>query len=256
MTTTEVTETRVTETSKNEVANPSDVAAWGDGMSMSTQDTVIPKVSAMQGLSPLVVDGKAVMGEFRDSVDGVLLGGLDKPVHLIPFLMEKTWVEFDMVVLDGDLERKFKGEIPITADNENLPWKDEANNIERDYNYNLYCLLPEHVKKGTDMVHVVSLRRTSRRTGAELSTLMYTRNKKAGLPPCHYTILLSGKKISKGTKTYVVMGATKDRPITEKEGALAFEWFKTIKAGGHKVDTSEFTESTGPKYQEGETEKF
>ena len=228
--------------------------AFGDE-TVSAKELVLGKILAMQGLSQLVTDGIAKFGEIRESLDGKLLGDLDKPVHLIVFKREMTWVEFDT----SSGERVFKTIIPVTPQNEDLPWKDEENEIERDYCYNFYCLLPGDIAGGAAMPLVLSLRRTSTKAGQRLSTLMYVSNKKAGLPPPYFTVMLSGKKVSAENKNYVVMNITKDRVASKEEMLEALEWYKTLATKSHKTDDSDLqTDSAAKKdhYEEGESEQY
>src|SRR3954471_23034774 len=67
---------------------PVNMDDWGMPK-LTAQDVVLPKILAMQGMSKLVTDGVAVMGEFRDSLNNVVLGDLKNPIEFIPFHLEK-----------------------------------------------------------------------------------------------------------------------------------------------------------------------
>ena len=70
------------ETAVSNVAH--DLSAWGE-TEVTSKDIVIPKILCMQGLSDLVSDGKAKMGDFVDSLEGNILGDIDNPVAFVPF---------------------------------------------------------------------------------------------------------------------------------------------------------------------------
>ena len=75
------------------------VSDWGNDVYLGANDIVIPKILPMQGLSQMVADGKAMMGEFRDSLSGEKLGSIAEPIPVVPFHVEKVW---DVLEEDGD----------------------------------------------------------------------------------------------------------------------------------------------------------
>jgi len=72
---------------------------WDNDVYLGANDIIIPKILPMQGLSVMVADGKAMMGEFRDSLSGEKLGSIAEPIPFIPFHVEKVW---DILEEDGD----------------------------------------------------------------------------------------------------------------------------------------------------------
>jgi hypothetical protein len=207
-----------------------DLGEWGTG-DISSKDLIIPKILAMQGLSELVTDGKAKIGDFVDSVSGEVLGSIEKPLSFVPFHMEKTWI----------ISRKKKGEQKfefekyeaVTPQNMELPFesKDGDDEIKNEYALQFYVLLPHD----TSMPYVLTFKSTSLRSGKVLSTQMYVRNRAAGLVPPAYIMELGGKKEKNDKGTFVVMetkpkGKTPDALIAE-----CLNWYKVIKAGGAKV---------------------
>lgn len=224
------------------VAGPS-LQDWGVNEEVSSRDLIIPKILAMQGLSDLVTAGDAKIGDFVDSLTGVVLGSIDKPVEFVPFHMEKVWIISTRK--KGESKYEFDRYEPVTAMNQNYPFEEEVGDIQTKYEYTLqfYVLLPSD----TSMPYVISFKSTSQRAGKVLSTQMFIRNKAAGKAPAAVTMLLGGKKEKNDKGTFVVMevkpkGATE--PAIEAE---AFKWFKVIKAGKAQV-AAERSEASDVQY--------
>lgn len=230
-----------------------DMEIWGVPQQVSAQDMVIPKILAMQGLSVLVTERKAQMGEFRDSLSGELLGSIDKPVEILPFYLQKVWD-----VLEEELDNKGKPsgkfkwartkpliENPAHPDyNDNLPWEGEENgvkikNIRR---FNFFCLIPSQVAEGSAMPYVLSFKSTSLKEGKKLYTTMYVRNIKAGLPPAAFTFNLAGIIDKNDQGSYVVPQVSSARKSTPEELKECLSWIKMINKGAVKIDESELTD--------------
>lgn len=203
---------------------------WGAG-DVSSRDLVIPKILAMQGLSELVSEGKAKLGDFVDSVSGEVLGSIEKPVEFIPFHMEKKWIISRKKKGEGKFE--FERYEDVTAQNMDYPFEAQEgeDTIKYEYTLQFYVLLPHD----TSMPYVISFKSTSLRSGKVLSTQMYVRNRAAGLVPPAYVMELGGKKEKNDKGTFIVMetkpkGKTPDNLLIE-----CLNWYKVIKAGGAKV---------------------
>lgn len=207
-----------------------DVDSWGDS-SLTTDDLVVPRVLAMNHMSDLVKQKKADFGEFRDSLEGSLLGSLEKPMLFVPFHLEKVWFEYEIV--KG--KRQYSSQFAVTAANEKLAWRDEEAGVERDKVYNFYVLLPDQVAAGSSFPYLLSFRRTSMKAGQQLATIMYARNKRAGLPPAATVFSLGGRVVSGDGGEYIVLGVQTERKSSEDELGEAFSWFETVKQGQAKV---------------------
>lgn len=219
------------------VNEPVNLQDWGVG-ELTSKDIIIPKILPMQGLSKLVTDGKAVMGEFRDSLNGTLLGNAEKaPLEFVPFYMEKVWVIFEEKA--GTM--KFSKQVPIDPSNEN--WEIEeviaGVKIRRDRCMNFYVLLPSDVAQGGAIPYILSFRRTSLRAGQKLATQMFLKNIKAGKTPASVAMQLSGTRTTNDKGTFIVLDATEKRASSDEEVKEAFGWVKAIREGKTKVDTSD-----------------
>jgi len=219
---------------------------WGAPV-VSSQDIVIPKILPMQGMSVAVTDGKASMGEFRDSLSNNLLGKIDEPVHVIPFYMEKMW---DILEETADGKFKWKKSVPVVENpaspdyNDNWKWEAEVQglkvkNVRR---FNFYVLLPSEVADGSSIPYIFSFKSTSIKEGKKLFTQMYVRCAKAGMPPAAYTIKIGGVRQKNDQGTFIVPNFAIDRKTTEAELTECLYWIKMIKGGKTKVDDSDIVE--------------
>lgn len=226
-----------------EVALSTTVEDWGTDVFLGGQDIIIAKILPMQGPSELVTDGKAVIGEFRDSLSSEKLGSIADPIHIVPFHVEKVW---DILEEDGDQFKWVRSE-PLIEDpvkpgyNDNLPWNDKENGIDikRVRRMNFYVMIVSQLEGGTAMPYVLSFKSTSYREGKKLFTQMYMRNRRSNLPPPAYTFKLSGTKEKNDKGTFIVLKIDLDRRSTNEEMKECLSWFQLIRKGSVKVDTSE-----------------
>lgn len=224
-------------------AHYTNLEEWG-APEVLGQDILISKILVMQPSSEMVADGKANLGEFRDSVQGTKLGSQTEPIEVIPFYVQKFW----------DIHTEENGQYPWTrseplienpadkAYNDNLPWQDvEAGKpIKRVRRMNFFVLLPSEVKAGTSLPYILSFRSTSYVEGKKVYSQMYLRNKRAQLPPAAYTFKVSAakQKNEKG-QSWFVPTVELGRQSTKEELQDAFNWFKTVKTTAIKVDDSD-----------------
>lgn len=240
----------------NEIA-PLEASAWGDEF-VGTSDVVIPKILPMQGLSQLVIDEKARIGDFMDSVSGEKLGSISEPIQIIPFMVQKFW---DIMEEDDEGNFKWVKSEPLIENplekgyNDNLPWSDKIDGVEvkRVRRMNFFCLIPKELAKGNDIPYILSFKSTSFREGKKLFTQMFVRNKKAGLAPCAFSFILAGVKQKNDKGTYVVPTLSMGPKATNEEVAKAFEWYKLIKGGGVKVDDSDLEREAQAVFSEEDT---
>ena len=220
-----------------ELTTAQELNAWGV-QEISSQDILIPKILCMQGLSQFVADGNAQIGEFRDSVNGTLLGSISNPIKFIPVHIDKVWV---LSKKTGD-RYKFSHMEPVTRENENFAWDftDEQGELwRRDYTMNCYCILPIDVDHGMPMPYTISFRRTSLRAGKKLFTQMYVRNRQAGKVPPAMVMQLSGKREKNDLGTFIVLDCEMHSASNQDEIAAAFDLYKTIQGGNVRVDHSD-----------------
>lgn len=242
-------ETQMQSKQSNEVANLNDAATWGGGQTLTSNDIVIGKILPLNYMSDKVKEKKGEYGEFRDTVTNKLFGDLKTPLEIIPFHMEKKWIEFDLISnRAGAKKREFKQVIPIIDNasspgfNDNLPYVDEGNNLERDRIMDFYVLIPNEVKDGSAMPYIVSFRRTSLKAGKTLATQMFARNRKVNLSPAAVVMKLSGQDVTNDKGSYIVQNVEASRRTTNEELKEAFEWFNLVRGGKTRIDDTDYKE--------------
>jgi hypothetical protein len=215
---------------ESSVAIHQDLSAWGDTQ-VSSNDIVMPKILAMQGLSQFVMDGAAKFGDFCDSLSGEVLGSISKPIEFIPFLMDKVWI---ISKREGQ-KYQYSHTEPVTADTENLPWEDidaEGKAIKREYVRAFYVLIP-----GRPIPYTLAFKGTSAKSGKILATQMYITNRMSNLSPAGVVMTLEGVKQQNDNGTYVVMSVKANRKTTPEEEGQALQWFKTISKQASRISS-------------------
>lgn len=226
-------------------------ADWGNTQ-ITSQDMVIPKILPLQHMSDKVKDKQGEYGEFRDTLSNELFGDLETPFEVLPFLMQKKWLEFSMIPQkNGGFKREYSGTTPIQDNpliegyNDDLPLRDEATKIERDRVLDFFVLIPGEIVTGTALPYVLSFRRTSLKAGQKLATQMYVKNKNAGKSPAAVVMEMSGKDKENDDGSFVVQDINPKRQATDLEVNEALKWFKVIKQSANvKVDESDFKKET------------
>lgn len=229
---------------------------WGAPMPLGS-DIVLSKILPMQLTSKLVADAKAAFGEYRDSISGEKLGSLTEPRPWIPFHVQKFW---DIMQPDEEGTFKFVRMEPLVenpadpAYNDNLPWMDKVDGIEtkRVRRMNFYMIDPNQVADGSAMPYILSFKSTSYKEGKKLYTQMYMRNRKVGLPPPGYTIVLGLDKQKNDEGSWVTPSYELGRKSTPEEMQECLNWFKLINKGGVKVDDSDLESEVSVTMPEGD----
>lgn len=237
----------VVQKTENKLSTQELANEWGV-VAQPSQDMLIPKILPMQLTSVLVSEGKALFGEFRDSINGNLFGTCDKPFEFVPFYIDKAW---DMLQMkDGQFQ--YVKSIPLIENpldagyNDNLPRETQAENdlgilVETKYvrRMNVFVLLSSEIKSGTAMPYVISFKSTSIKEGKKLYTQMYVRNIRSGLPPAAFMFTLSGVKVKNDKGSYMISTVSLGRQTTTEELTECLSWLKLVRKGAVKVDTSD-----------------
>ena len=237
-------------TKKEETALSTDVemGEWGSEQEISSQDVMISKILPMQGSSKLIGEGKAMFGEYRDSVTGDLIGKYDTPLEFIPFHCEKFWI----VSKEDGTRFKYSHREPITRQNEGREWIEEIDGVKQKNEYTMmfYVLLPKDIEKGIATPYTMQFKSTSIKGGKNLFTQMFVRNKQMKKTPASFVMNLLGSKKQKDDNTWIVLDVAVNRETKQEELAAAFDLFKAVKGGDAKVDHSDFdkpAEKSAPK---------
>ncbi len=157
---------------------------------------LIPYVLLMQGLSKLVAERKAQLGDLIHGGRKEKLGDPETPVEIIPLTFTNTWALSEEV--GGKFE--FRKQEPLNASNQDLPWDfmQYGANWKRTKSFNLFALVKkdvaieqEEAKKvaagGTPdpakglLPVIISFRSKSYKAGKALNT-HFAMAKKMGVP--------------------------------------------------------------------------
>lgn len=210
---------------------------------VDSKDILIPKLLVMQGLSKLVVEDKAQMGDFVDSVNGEILGSArekaPKPVTIIPIKTFKTWIEYEKI---DDKKLEFRGIVPMDETNANWPLEEvkDGRDMRRDRCINFYVLLKD---KPDDLPYLMTFKRTSYRAGMKLAThfkkceLAALRGKP--VPPAATMFDVTATKTSNDQGTFYVFDVVQKEATAPEHLKLAWEWFQMFRTASVKVDNSD-----------------
>jgi hypothetical protein len=225
--------------------------SWGlEGV--DNKDILIPKLLIMQGLSKLVTEEKAQMGDLVNSVTGEVIGTArgekQRPCFIIPIKTFKTWVEFKV---EGS-KKTFSRVVPY--DETNAHWKredtnDQGEKVERDECINFYVLL---ANQPDSLPYVITFRRTSMRAGKKLATHFkmceLARARGQAVPPAATTFALTGSKVTNDKGTYYVADIAAQGPTQKEALKIAYEWYLTLKQSEAKikVDNSDLESTDAP----------
>lgn len=227
-------------------------AAWGGSSQVSQQDIIIPRIFLMQPMSDKVTAGEAAFGEFRESLSNEKLGDFKEALNVIPFMMKKVFVEYELIPENnGKIKKVFIKQYPIVPANESLPYTDRMEienrdgsnkrtaDVSRDRVLQFYVLLPNEIDTGSALPYIISARRSSMQAGKKLATQMFVKNAMAGKTPASVMMKISSKKESNDEGTFAVLdvapiGATPDKYVAE-----AFKWLNLLNQGAVKEHQEE-----------------
>ena len=223
-----MTTTEIAIQSDNASALAKDVSAYQD-FTPAADDLLFPRVSWMVGTSDLVQKGEAVVGEFRDNINGELYGKIDEPFEFIPLMMTKLyWVS----VLDPT--PKFKRIEPFEL---GLPRQssEDGKPIQRMVIYQFFCIKPDQAAVGMTVPFVLSFKSTAEKVGKKLLNQMFVANKMKGLSPAAVVHTLGGRWIENDKGKYIVPEVKPVRMSSDTELEAAAGWAKTLNGGGGKI---------------------
>lgn len=221
-------------------------AIW-DAPALTQRDVIIPSLLLLQPMSPQVTDSKNKFGDIIETLNGEVLGDMNGGFDLVPFKLVKLFV-----VRKNNEDKDFVMTVPLTPENESLPYEDEmeidgrVEKILRDRVLKFYVLLRSELETGTAIPYTVSFKRSSHQAGQKLVTQMFIKNVNANKTPASTMIRLSAIKKTKDTKTWAAFdvqtaGVTDDAYIAE-----AFRWLELINGGKVKEQSvDEQEQATG-----------
>lgn len=211
-----------------------DLAEFGE---ISSQDLIIPRILVMQGLSDMVANGDAKLGELRENINNSLLGSIEKPLEIIPFKFEKVWREQE----EGAKEpREIKPIFSNPADpryNEDLPFEYADENgvsMRRFKAYRFFVMLPSRLQS---MPHMIEFKSTSLSAGKKIINQASELVRKGKKPyGSVFNLVVSKQSNKKGT--FAVLDVKVARDIKEDEAGEVQVWLSRMKTTKVKVDES------------------
>lgn len=222
-------------------------------LGVETKDLVIASIQVMQGTSALVGDEKAKVGEIVNMQTEEILGGVDKPIKILPLKMYKTLRIYNV----ANSSFKFLREEPLTAKNDKLSneamerIQTEDGEIEvpvkRYHSFNFFVLLKTDMDKGEGFPCLIRFRSTGMNAGRTLATYLYKLVFFRKKPYSTFISLLT-KKEKKETAVYgvPVIDTKNTLAATPEEIQAAEDWLAMLAAGNYKVDErEEFSEEIG-----------
>lgn len=209
-----------------ELALPEELSGdWGTE-EVTSEDVIIPKLLLMHGQSELVQEGKATQGDIVRSTDHAILAKKGEWVEVIPFMMNKTWINKEEV--DGKFE--WRGEEPLTPANSDLPWEYEKNGTtwRRDRAYNYYALVVKDLAEGKFQLPIrLQFQRTSHRAGKQIAN-WFSECKMEKKPPAlrHWVV---GSELIKGDKhNYHIFKVEAGGETSMEELQACKKWYMEI----------------------------
>jgi hypothetical protein len=215
-------------------------AAWG-AEDIRQEDIIVPKILIMQGLSKMVSDDNvgAKLGEFRDSLDGKLLGSTKDAVEFVPFRIQKSWTLSEEV--NGKME--YCGTEPVTPENVGAEWdyEEKGQKKRRDQTLTVFALRPSEIKEGAAFPYAIVFKRTSYTAGRKLMTA-FAKLSALGQPAAAKVFALSATKTENEKGTYFVLDVREARTSTKEELAAGYQWYQTVTQQGSKVKVDDADE--------------
>lgn len=205
----------------------------GANKNITQSDIELKRLKLSQGTSDIVQEGKMPVGRFYNSQDSTELGSADSPAEFILFYMDKVWMEYDLVWNEKKQEdvREFKRVVPVTAENADLDYIEEANKVARDFTYNYYLLSVKELEKGASIPYVFSMSRIQTKSAKNLNSKL-SEIAANGLPSFAYVFEFSceGKQKGEGEdiKKWQQIIVNTGRISSDSEMEEANRWFEIL----------------------------
>jgi hypothetical protein len=213
-------------------------ADWG-AESVDAKDMMIPKVLLMQGLSKLVAEEKAAMGDLIDSVSFAKLGDKKTPLEIIPFYSFKTWIILQKK--PGEEKYDYVETLSMDSSNEHLDPNEtleDGTEIRRDRVISFYVLLAKDFEEGAVLPYVVAFRRKSYPTGKKVVN-HFKNMSMMRMPPAAKKLLLSCRLEQNDKGTFYVFDVAQGAKSSQDEIDMAKVWYDNVKTKSYKVDDSD-----------------
>lgn len=235
---------------------------------VDSADIMVPRILLAQGLSQSVTAGKAKMGDFTNSMTGVVLGNENEPITFIPITMKKYWKKFEIV----GKKRQFRGTELFTAATRSWPREEmkpsQANPAveakwENDLTIDVIGFTEDDVQDPIALPVAVSFTRTSYKTGQKFATHFASLDAAEGgqIPYHSYMMLLScakkqndsgtfytfdvnnkfeGKKVAKTPEKYLAKIDRWSKILNDNSRTVIIDEADDVEVASSSVDESRF----------------
>lgn len=199
---------------------------------VDSSDILIPKILLMQPSSEMVADGKATIGDFRNSVSGEKHGTIVDPFLFVPFHFVKKWD-----ILDADANNKWVESKPFLPGDESLPWEftELGKKFKRVKRIDMFGFIPGEVSVGNILPMTLSFKSTGYREGTKILTQFILNINKKKLPWANMYSISGEKKKNDDNQTYCIPKVDLAGEAAPEFLELCMQWYKNIKQSLVKV---------------------
>lgn len=214
--------------------------------SVEASDIEIPKILLMQGLSDMVADQRASMGDFVDSLTAEKLGSSKQPMQIIPICM---WKDFLITEKVGQ-KFEFKEVKPYNAETqhwrefENRDYVENGVEHQRNLRMNFAVMLASSASELGAFPYVISFQRTGIKCGKGFANFFLKAQIK-GQKPWFFTLGLGAKLEKNDLGSYYVPTVTSAKETADLEtvAGVCAEWESIFMKGNAKIDEREAVSS-------------
>lgn len=195
-------------------------------LGMTANDITIPRLLLMQNTSEYVGDGKAKLGDFINSQTLEIVGGVEKPLDVVPLKFFKNIRVMD--VSEG--QPKLKRIEPWTQSGEDKPWDgiEDGKPVRRYLAFNFFVLLYSDLENEEAFPVVLSFKSTNlSQAGKPFASAIFKRSL-LGQAIYGKTIKVAVKRVKKESNTWavneVLSGKDDCRKLNEAQLGTAMQW--------------------------------
>lgn len=227
-----------------DVSTQVETSEWGDG-GISASDIIIPKLLIMQPTSEDVTGGKFKMGDIINSMTEEVVGGLDKPIMLHPFLCKKIFLMYKITKTGDKIKKEFYKVLEDKGQTYPFDSFDyEGIQVQAYHTYQFFAMV-----EGNDIPVTMIFKSSAHKVGKQLFNVMYVMNKMAGLTPPAYWIEYGLKREKGEQSTWCVPVIKTSRKATAEEISKCAQWvapLMSLQMRHDDEDAAEAKKSSGP----------
>lgn len=202
--------------------------AWGNE-GISTSDVLIPQLMLAHGLSKIVQNGGAKIGDIFNSNTSEVLARLnEKKLCFVPISYHREW---HVVEVTKQGERKPYERFLVDDKNENLEKEGviEARDgrkifVERKKSHNFFVLLPQFIE---ELPFLIKFKGSNQMTGRRLVTHLQTSQLK-GKPAAALVWSIYTSMHSYNDRTYPIFNVEPGEETPKAVLDVAFKWYNQI----------------------------